>query len=46
MTRRERIKACITFAYPERAPRELWALPHVNLFEKDKLIKNKKSLRR
>lgn len=39
MTGRERVKACLTFNKPDRVPRDLWALPHVMLFEKDKFEK-------
>lgn len=37
MTGRERVKAALTFAQPDRAPRDLWALPYVSLFQKDEL---------
>lgn len=33
MTGRERVKASLTFSNPDRAPRDLWALPHVILFQ-------------
>lgn len=39
MTGRERVKKCLTFNKPDRAPRDLWALPYVILFEKDKFEK-------
>lgn len=34
MTGRERVKAALTFTHPDRAPRDLWALPYVSLFRK------------
>ncbi|MHC4249870.1 MAG: uroporphyrinogen decarboxylase family protein [Planctomycetota bacterium] len=37
MTGRERVKACLAFAGPDRAPRDLWTLPYVDLFQKDDL---------
>ena len=37
MTGRDRVKAALTFAKPDRAPRDLWALPYVALFQKDEL---------
>lgn len=37
MTGRERVKAALTFQRPDRAPRDVWALPYVALFEKDQL---------
>lgn len=36
MTSRERVKAALTFSNPDRPPRDLWALPYVILFEKEK----------
>lgn len=36
MTGRDRVKACLTFNKPDRTPRDLWALPWVTLFEKEK----------
>lgn len=35
MTSRERVKKCLTFSNPDRAPRDLWALPYVILFQKE-----------
>ncbi len=35
MTGRDRVKAALTFSKPDRAPRDLWALPYVGLFQKD-----------
>jgi hypothetical protein len=35
MTGRERVKAALTFTKPDRAPRDLWALPYVTLFQED-----------
>ena len=37
MTGRERVKACLSFAHPDRVPRDLWSLPYVKLFQKDDL---------
>ncbi len=37
MTGRERLRACLTFARPDRAPRDLWALPAVSLYQKEEL---------
>ncbi len=37
MTGRERVKACLAFARPDRSPRDLWSLPYVKLFQKDEL---------
>jgi uroporphyrinogen decarboxylase len=37
MTSRERVIAALTFNHPDRAPRDLWALPYVSLFRKDEL---------
>ena len=34
MTGRERVRAALKFAHPDRAPRDLWALPYVTLFRK------------
>ena len=35
MTSRERVKKCLTFSNPDRAPRDLWALPYVISFQKE-----------
>jgi len=35
MTGRERVRRCLTFDSPDRAPRDLWALPYISLFRKD-----------
>jgi uroporphyrinogen decarboxylase len=37
VTGRERVIAALTFTGPDRAPRDLWALPYVSLFRKDEL---------
>ena len=37
MTGRERVKANLTFKQTDRIPRDLWVLPYVTLFEKDKI---------
>ncbi len=37
MSSRERVIATLTFNHPDRAPRQLWALPYVSLFRKDEL---------
>lgn len=37
MNSRERVRAALTFNSPDRAPRDLWALPYVSLFRKDEL---------
>lgn len=37
MTGRERVKAALTFAAPDRAPRDLWALPYISLFRENEL---------
>lgn len=37
LTSRERVKAALTFSHPDRAPRDLWALPYVGLFRKEEL---------
>src|SRR3970040_479398 len=37
MTSRERVIAALTFNSPDRAPRDLWALPYVSLFRKAEL---------
>jgi hypothetical protein len=37
MTSRERVIAALTFSSPDRAPRDLWALPYVSLFRKAEL---------
>jgi len=36
MNSRERVKACLNFKKPDRVPRDLWLLPYLILFEKDK----------
>jgi hypothetical protein len=37
MTSRERVIAALRFSSPDRAPRDLWALPYVLLFRKNEL---------
>ena len=37
MTGRERVTAALTFSNPDRAPRDIWALPYISLFRKDEL---------
>ena len=37
MTGRERVIAALTFSGPDRAPRDLWVLPYVSLFQKEAL---------
>lgn len=37
MNGRERVKACLTFSKPDRAPRDLWALPAVRFFQTEEL---------
>ena len=37
MTSRERVKKALLFQTPDRAPRELWALPGVGMFRKPEL---------
>lgn len=37
VTGRERVKAALTFAGPDRVPRDLWALPYISLFREDEL---------
>ena len=37
MTGRERVTATLKHTTPDRAPRDLWALPYVSLFRKDEL---------
>jgi hypothetical protein len=37
MTGRERVTAALKHTTPDRAPRDLWALPYVSLFRKDEL---------
>ena len=37
MTGRERVKRALTFDCPDRAPRDVWALPYVQLFRQDEL---------
>jgi len=39
LTSRDRVKKALTFSYPDRAPRDIWALPYVSLFRKDELDK-------
>ena len=35
MNSRERVIACLEFQSPDRAPRDLWALPYINLFKEE-----------
>jgi len=37
MTGRDRVKATLTFKRPDRAPRDLWAVPYVILFRENEL---------
>ncbi len=37
LTRRERVIKTLTFSNPDRAPRDLWALPYISLFRQDEL---------
>ncbi len=37
MTGRERVLAALQFQHPDRAPRDLWALPYISLFRQDEL---------
>lgn len=37
MTSRERVRATLNHATPDRAPRDLWVLPYVSLFRKKEL---------
>jgi len=37
MTGRERVRACLNFKKPDRAPRDIWALAYVQLFRMDDL---------
>ena len=37
MTSRERVRRALTFQNPDRAPRELWALPGITMFRKDEM---------
>ena len=37
ITGRDRVRAALTFSTPDRPPRDLWALPYVQLFLKDQL---------
>jgi hypothetical protein len=37
MTSRERVRAALTHTPPDRAPRDLWVLPYVSLFQKKEL---------
>jgi len=42
MTGRERVRKCLRFENPDRAPRDLWALPYINLYrneEFDEVVK-------
>jgi len=37
MNGRERVRAALTFNKPDRAPRDLWALPYVSLYRKEEM---------
>jgi hypothetical protein len=37
MTGKERIQATLAYKQPDRAPRDLWALPYVSLFRQSEL---------
>ncbi len=37
MTGRDRVKAALTYRQPDRAPRDLWALPYMSLFRRKEL---------
>jgi hypothetical protein len=37
MTSRERVQRCLTFQSPDRAPRELWALPAAGMFQAEEV---------
>lgn len=37
MTSRERVRAALNHTAPDRAPRDLWALPYISLFRKKEL---------
>jgi uroporphyrinogen decarboxylase len=37
MTGRERVKAALSFAFPDRAPRDLWSLAYISVFRKNEL---------
>ena len=37
MTGRERVYAALDFKTPDRAPRDLWALPYLSLFQQREL---------
>jgi uroporphyrinogen decarboxylase len=37
MTSRDRVRAALEFAGPDRAPRDLWTLPYVSLFQQAEL---------
>ncbi|MBZ0299889.1 MAG: hypothetical protein K8J31_09120, partial [Anaerolineae bacterium] len=37
MTGRDRVMAALKFERPDRAPRDLWALPYISLFRSDEL---------
>jgi uroporphyrinogen decarboxylase len=39
MTSRERVTRALTFARPDRAPRDLWALPGVSMFRAEELAR-------
>ena len=42
MTSRERVIATLTQNYPDRIPRDVWALPYIQLFEPERLERLKK----
>ena len=37
LTGRERVRAALTFSHPDRPPRDLWALPYVQIFQAEEL---------
>ncbi len=37
ITSRERVHRALRFESPDRAPRELWALPGINMFRRDEM---------
>jgi hypothetical protein len=37
MLSRERVRRALTFTCPDRAPRDLWSLPGINMFRRDEL---------
>ena len=37
ITSRERVRRALRFESPDRAPRELWALPGINMFRRDEM---------